>query len=343
MCLFMRSLSSEKQDFHAKSLLLSAPRSPQRVLLSRVIFSLLLGLLLCSGMLGTGGFAVPQAHAAVRPLAPPARATDTVGTFLAQHAPSLHPFVYPKEPPVSAWANELQKNTAKALPSSEPGHMAPLQQDIAPAMLTASPTASTTPLQMQGSDGRLTVRIPAGAIDASQATANKTLVASTVQAQGLHLTITQLSGISMGNVEALGRYQFQFSDAQRHPLSGVRLRHPITLQFHYDPADLHGLGLDPGSLLLTWPVEINQALAAKQTPGGLSTPMSNDAATHTLTAQTSVLGSIASVGTGAPTNQAPPKPLLATVQPNTGQLSYSYPITVAPGPMGTTPTVQLVY
>ncbi|MBV9711282.1 MAG: hypothetical protein JO011_10265, partial [Ktedonobacteraceae bacterium] len=103
------------------------------------------------------------------------------------------------------------------------------------------------------------------------------------------------------------------------------------------------MGLDPGKLLLTWPEQFNQAVATRQSTRGLSVGMTNDAATRTLTAQTMVAGTIASVGTGAPSNQAPPKPLLATVQPNTGQLSYAYPIKVAPGPNGTTPTVQLVY
>src|SRR5450755_1192300 len=72
-------------------------------------------------------------------------------------------------------------------------------------------------------------------------------------------------------------------------------------------------------------------------------PMQNNAATHTLSAQVTTLGTIVSVPTGTATNQTPPKPLEASVQPNTGQLAYTYPITVAPGPNGTTPTVQLTY
>ncbi len=228
--------------------------------------------------------------------------------------------------------------------------MTPLHQVFSPAFLTTTTSAMSGPLQVHGSDGRLTVSIPAGAIDASQATmanqvtaANKRLVASAVQAQGLHLTITQLSGISTGDIDSLGFYQFQFSDAQGHILSGLRLRHPLTIQFHYSQQDLTGLGLDPGKLLLTWPEQVDQAVASKQSTSGLSAVMSNNTATQTLTAQTMVVGTVASVGTGTPSNQAPPKPLLATVQPNTGQLSYAYPITVAPGPNGTTPTVQLVY
>lgn len=339
----MNALSSSKRDPHSMAFPVP-PRSRQRVLLSRVIVAFLLGLLLFSGIIGNGVLATPAAHAAVRPPTPPARATTTLKKFLAQKAPSLHPFVYPKEQPVSPFAKEQQKNTAKALPSSEPIQMKPLQQAVTPTFLSSSTAVGRAPLQIHGSDGRLSVSIPAGAIDASQATiANKTSVAPAIQAQGLHLTITQQSGISTGNIDSLGFYQFQFSDAQGRVLTGIRLRHPITIQFHYAPADLQGLDLDPGKLLLTWPEQVQQAVAAKTSTSGLSVPMSNNATTHTLTAQTTVLGSLASVGTGAPTNQAPPKPLLATVQPNTGQLSYAYPITVAPGPTGTAPTVQLVY
>lgn len=126
-------------------------------------------MLLFSGILNTGTLLISEAHAASRPLVP-ARATTTLGKFLAQKAPSLQPFVYPKEQPLSRWAKELQKNTAKILPSSEPVHMLPLQQTFLPTFLTSATTATTSPIQVHGSDGRLSVSIPAGAIDASQAT-----------------------------------------------------------------------------------------------------------------------------------------------------------------------------
>ena len=90
-------------------------------------------------------------------------------------------------------------------------------------------------------------------------------------------------------------------------------------------------------------MEIRAALDANQPTTGMVVPMQNNAATHTLSAQVTTLGTIASVATGTATNQTPPKPLEASVQPNTGQLAYTYPITVAPGPNGTTPTVQLTY
>jgi len=213
---------------------------------------------------------------------------------------------------------------------------------------TAIPTATATPaspLHLQSSDGRLTVTIPPGALDASQATltSSHVTVASALMQSGVVLTINQLVGHSIDNVDSLGQYQFQFTDAQGHALSGLRLHAPLTIQYHYQPGEIQQMGLDPGSLLLTWPVEIRAALAANTPTTGLVVPMLNDAATQTLTAQVSTLGVVASVATGTVTNQAPPKPLAASVQPNTGQLSYTYPITVAPGPNGTTPTVQLVY
>src|ERR1019366_4909904 len=163
----MTSHTSRKRHRYSTPTFLSSPsRSPQRWLLSRIAFPFLLALLLFSGFLGNGVLSVPQAHAAVVSPTPPAHATTTLGTFLAQKAPTLHPFVYPKEQPVSRFAKEQQKSTAKALPSSEPIHMAPLQQSITPASLAASTAAGTAPLQVHGSDGRLTVSIPAGAIDA---------------------------------------------------------------------------------------------------------------------------------------------------------------------------------
>src|SRR5450432_312734 len=166
----MNPLVSRKRHDHAPPVFLSAP-SPlrQRRLLSRIACPFLLCLLLFSGVVGNGVF-TPQAHASVVSLPPPARATTTLGKFLAQKAPALQPFVYPKEQPVSRFARELQKNTAKVLPSSEPIHMTPLQQAVSPAFLASSAGTGTTPLQIHGSDGRLTVSIPAGGIDASGAT-----------------------------------------------------------------------------------------------------------------------------------------------------------------------------
>src|ERR1700737_4149073 len=127
----MNPLTSRKHYRSSPSLFL-ASRSRQGRLLSRVVLPFLLALLLFSGVLGNGVLSVPQAHAAVVAPIPPARATTTLGKFLAQKAPALHPFVYPKEQPIASLAKDLQKNIARVLPSSEPIHMTPLQQVVAP-------------------------------------------------------------------------------------------------------------------------------------------------------------------------------------------------------------------
>src|SRR6266487_4380986 len=291
----------------------------------RLILPLLLSLSLFSSLLSN--VPVATAHATATALHAP-KATQTFGKFLAHKAPT--PPATPGTSAVTATPPAPATPTATATPAA-----------------TAIPTATATPaspLHLQSSDGRLTVTIPPGALDASQATltSSHVTVASALMQSGVVLTINQLVGHSIDNVDSLGQYQFQFTDAQGHALSGLRLHAPLTIQYHYQPGEIQQMGLDPGSLLLTWPVEIRAALAANTPTTGLVVPMLNDAAPQTLTAPVSTLGVVASVATGTVTNQAPPKPLAASVQPNTGQLSYTYPITVAPGPNGTTPTVQLV-
>src|ERR1700737_4270481 len=106
----MNPLTSRKHYRSSPSLFL-ASRSRQGRLLSRVVLPFLLALLLFSGVLGNGVL-TPQAHAAVVSSPPPAHATTTIGKFLAQKAPALKPFAYPKEPPVSHFAKELQKKPA---------------------------------------------------------------------------------------------------------------------------------------------------------------------------------------------------------------------------------------
>lgn len=49
------------------------------------------------------------------------------------------------------------------------------------------------------------------------------------------------------------------------------------------------------------------------------------------------------VGGGDPQNQSPPAPHFASVQGNAGQLSYSYPLQVPPGPAGVAPQLSLNY
>src|ERR1019366_9468431 len=72
--------------------------------------------------------------------------------------------------------------------------------------------------------------------------------------------------------------------------------------------------------------------------------MQNNTAASTLTAQSSVLDSaVVALGISNPQNQTPPKPHVASTGGNTGQLNYSYPLSVAPGPQGTMPTLAATY
>ncbi|HEY6412037.1 MAG TPA: hypothetical protein VIY29_31650, partial [Ktedonobacteraceae bacterium] len=77
---------------------------------------------------------------------------------------------------------------------------------------------------------------------------------------------------------------------------------------------------------------------------GLVVLLHNDPLTHTLTAQSQLLGAHPfDFGGGDPQNQSPPSPHFASVQGNAGQLSYGYPIQVAPGPAGFAPQLALSY
>lgn len=80
-------------------------------------------------------------------------------------------------------------------------------------------------------------------------------------------------------------------------------------------------------------------------PGaGLVIRLHHDALSHTLIAQSSIISTQPlDVGGGDPQNQSPPSPHFASVQGNAGQLSYGYPIQVAPGPNGFAPQLVLGY
>ena len=126
-------------------------------------------------------------------------------------------------------------------------------------------------------------------------------------------------------------------------MNGLALHTPVTIIYHYQPSELAGLGLDPGNVILSWPTLIAAALQAKQPTTGFSIPMLNDPVAHTLTAQTSVLDASPFTASGTPANQSLPALHLASVQGNSGQSSYSYPLQVPPGTGGFTPHLTLAY
>lgn len=161
--------------------------------------------------------------------------------------------------------------------------------------------------------------------------------------QGLSLRIVQKSGHFTGSMTVLGTYEISVVDAQGQAVQGVKLRKPLTLVYHYQPKELAALGLSANRISLSWPGQLAAAAKAKQSTKGLILPFSHDKTAHTLTATTTLspLGivQIASL----PTVQTPPTPHLASVSGNSGNLSYSYPLQLPPGPAGFAPQLSLNY
>jgi hypothetical protein len=196
-------------------------------------------------------------------------------------------------------------------------------------------------LRVVGSDAggvRLEVIIVPGSLDLSKAATAK----GTAPQLPLTISVTQQSGHFVGMTTSLGTFQVQITDAQGQLVNGITLRSPASFVLHYRKKELQQLDLEPGSLLMTWPTltSSSDAITAKNAV----IPMSNDASASTLTAQSLVLASsTVSVGISDPMNQSPQKPHMATTGGNTGQLTYSYPLVVAPGPPGTAPQLAANY
>ena len=222
-------------------------------------------------------------------------------------------------------------------PSAEPASMQPITSALDAAFLAGSAAASA--LDLTGSDGRLEVQIQPGSLDLTHATSSSG--SAPVGALSVHLV--QIYGHSTGQKSLLGSYQLQLIDSQGNVVNGLALHTPVTIIYHYQPSELADLGLDPGNVILSWPTLIAAALQAKQLTTGLIIPMLNDPVAHTLTAQTSVLDASPFAASGTPANQSLPALHLASVQGNSGQSSYSYPLQVPPGTGGFTPHLTLAY
>lgn len=215
--------------------------------------------------------------------------------------------------------------------------MKPLTQALSSSFLGGSP--SGTPLDLVGSDGRLELQIQPGSLDVTHAT-----VTGGASPNGtLTLQVTQLQGHSIGEMNMLGSYQMQVVDSQGQAVTGIKLTRPITIVYHYQPAEMDALDLDPGKLVLTWPTLINNAMQARQPTTGFQQAMKDDPTKQTLSAQSNVLGPGPFDMTGEPQNQSVPAMHLASVQGNAGQITYSYPLQVPPGPGGFAPQLLLNY
>jgi hypothetical protein len=310
-----------------------------------VVAVLVLSILLLSGIIGGWSATVFHSFAASPP------ATMTLPQFF-KHGHPYHASVGPHVLPGGSqalpyWNKQLAKAATQAahpLPSAEPATMKSVSLSLSQAAQATPASGGGTPLDLVGSDAtgtRLEVLIPAGALDLSQA---KTSSGAAPQGT-LTITLSQVHGHFTGSTTLLGAFQLHLTDAQGQSVQGVQVRTPLTFIYHYRPGELADLGLDPDRLIMTWPDLIASATASKQPVTSDVIPMQNNASASTLTAQSSVLDSTGALALGAsvPLNQTPPKPDLASVLGNSGQLSYSYPLDVAPGPLGTEPHLALSY
>lgn len=207
-----------------------------------------------------------------------------------------------------------------------------------------SPSLSNSfPLYLVGSDGqgeRLEAIIPAKSLDFSKATTSD----GTLPQGNLKLMLSQLYGHSSNATTTLGTFQLQIIDGRGQTLQGIHLHAPITFIYHYQAQELSTLSLDPGKVFLIWPDQLASDAAMHKPLINDVISMHNTVATHTLTVQSTLLSSTPfDLGTGTSAIQNPPRANFASVQGNGGQLSYAYPLVVAPGPKGTDPTLVVSY
>ncbi len=314
----------------------SSFRSPRRAL----FWPAMLPLIILSSLLVNWIFLAQDVYAA--PLAPTAQGGHlTFQQFVNEGQPSKAPhgkFVRPAPPK----PGKLHHPQATTLPGAEPATMKPITQVLSSAQTDATMVGSSAvkPLDFLSNDGRFEVQIPAGAFDLTKAQ-NSQGVAPTGT---LTLRISQVHGHEMGLLNSLGAYQIQVLDSQNVPLKKMALRTPITVIYHYQPWEMQALDLNPDQISLSWPGLLVADTQAKASTANDVVPFTNNTAAHTLTAQTSVVDMSASLSVGSePNNQSAPTPHFASVQGNSGNLSYSYPLQIAPGTAGFAPDLQLVY
>lgn len=245
--------------------------------------------------------------------------------------------------------------TSASLPSSEPVMMQPLTYTLDDSFILHRPTnthkvsalhpiqgtaipAGTTPLDARGSDGRLEVQVPRGFLDLTHAT----LVGGAMPIGNLFLQVIQTGGHYLEETSILGTYTLQVVDGDGDVVQGVTLLHLLTLTYHYQPAELQELNLNPNEIGFAWSGALAQAELAKTSLTGLMLPATNNAQARTLTVQTTQLAGPLTVS-GMPELEQPATPDLFEGSGNAGQYSYTYPLSVVPGPGGFAPDLALSY
>ncbi|MEO6893364.1 MAG: hypothetical protein ABI324_30635, partial [Ktedonobacteraceae bacterium] len=314
---------------------------PFRFLSLRLCFFFLIALLLLSDVLTGWASLIPPAYAAAKPPTP--QASMTFQQFLKDGRQDRSTYRGPLRWPQSSPAVPVSKNSQAASslaslpPSTEPAKMTPIRMSLNAGFLTA--TAGSTPLDVVGSDQRLEVRLQPGSLDLSHATVS----GGSPPSGTLTVQISQVHGHAFAGEAMLGLYQVQILDGQGHPVSGIQVRTPVTFIYHYQIHELAMFDLDADQLSLVWPGLLQAAQQAKQSQTAFAIRLQNNPTAHTLTGQSTVLAAGVFDLSGDPQNASPPHPHMASVGGNAGQMSYGYPIQVAPGPAGFSPQLSLSY
>ncbi len=230
-------------------------------------------------------------------------------------------------------------NTSRTKQSATPTPAATATLTPTPsAAPTTSPTPTVTP-----DKGHATATPQKTAGPTVTPTATTTPSSSTLS-EPLTLVLTQRHGHFAGEMNQLGSYQIQILDANGQQVTGIVFRKPLTFIYHYQSWEMTALDLDPGKLFFAWYDPTESGPHPKLPLSDFILPMHDDPKTHTLTVQSAIMGTgIFTSGIGDPQNQSPSTPQVASVQGNSGQLSYALPVQVAPGVDGFDPHLQLSY
>lgn len=261
-------------------------RPPRRLTRRQVLLSALLLLVVLSGVIGGWSTGLFSSHAA-GPL-PSAPASMTFAQYLKQGRNDgvyRGPVKFPHGVPAVQKPNgATATSSAQFPPSAEPATMKPLSQVLDTSFLAGSVGAS--PLDLVGSDGRLEVQLQPGSLDLSHAT----IAGGSAPSGSLTFQLSQNFGHFEGMFNLLGSYQVQVVDSQGQVVNGIQMHAPVTFVYHYQPSELLGLNLDPAHILMSWPTLIAVAQQAKLPTTGMSSVMSDDPVTQTLTGQSLLLG-----------------------------------------------------